>query len=710
MAGALRELRAPALAFTLTEAADVLARAEVRLTAAQRTVLHAETAGWPAVLRLASLTLRDAVDPDAFLSDLAGNGLAISDYLVGEILSRLPDGVTDTLLALSVCDAVTAPLAIALAGRDDAADVLADLEQRTSLVTSYGQGRRWFRIHPLLRAQLHADLRRRRPDLIAVLHRRTLAWYASLPNPLGALRHASLADDPALVRDVLREHGAVLATSGQHTEVSEILDILDAAGLLRGDIELMLVGVLAHMELGRAEAADKLLKQVAARWPAEPEPRLRALRSLAAARRSWYGPSATFGRRPDGPPISSENAELEVASMLQRANVAMADGRWAEADGIARAAVEQTTREGHQYLQARALTIRGIVAGLRGEISGMLEHAVRAGATAPAEAWSRTGGETFCLTMLAYGALLQGRAAEALRFAAAVQDNADQTSMRSLGEIDPLLPILSALRGAARFDLGEHQTGLEAMRAARGQVAEGSWLIEPAVAFLALVEHDAALQLGLDGNARTVQEWVQERASGVGDLTYIRAEAVAGRAGSDPSAGETAHALLAPLLDGSMTPVMRWVPVAAWTLDTELALRIGNRSRARDALRRALALALRFGVLRPLVNAPADVIDLLSHELGNLGGTDELAQEVLNARRALERHRPAGSGAPALTAREAAVLDLLPGPLSLNEIAARLAVTTNTVKTHLTAIYAKLGVRSRRDAVARGRVLLRSTR
>jgi LuxR family maltose regulon positive regulatory protein len=709
LAGALRELRATELAFTKAEATDVLERAEVRLTAEQRTVLHAETAGWPAALRLASLTLRDADDPDVFLSDLTGNGQAISDYLVGEILSRLPAGVTDVLLAVSVCDAVTAPLAVALAVRDDAADVLADLEQRTSLVTSYGAGRRWFRIHPLLRAHLYADLRRRRPDRIAVLHRRTLEWYATVRNPLGALRHATLADDPALVRDVLRAHGAVLATSGQHAEVSDVLGILDTAGLLRGDVELMLVGVLAHMELGRADAADSLLAQVAARWPDEPEPPLLALRALATARRSWYGPSGTETTRSDPPPISSEQAELAVAGRLQQANAAMAAGRWTDADEIARTAVEQAAREGHDYLQARALTIRGIVAGLRGEISRMLEHAVRAGQTAPPEAWSRTGGETFCLAMRAYGALLQGRPIEALRCAAAAADVADQASIRSLGEIDPLLPVLAALRGAARFDLGEHQAGLEAMRAARGQVVEGLWLNGPVVALLALVEHDAALRLGLDGNSRAVQEWMQERAEG-GDLTFIRAEAAAARIASDPAAADTARALLAPLLDGSMTPVMRWVPVAAWTLECGLTLRIGNRPRAREALRRALAIAGQRGVLRPLVNAPADVIDLLSHELGNLGGDDEVAQEVLTARRALEQHRPAGSVAPALTARETAVLDLLPGPLSLDEIAARLAVTTNTVKTHLTAIYAKLGVRSRREAVARGRILVRGTR
>ncbi|MDT7553918.1 MAG: LuxR family transcriptional regulator, maltose regulon positive regulatory protein, partial [Pseudonocardiales bacterium] len=446
LAGELRELRAPELAFTPDEAANVLARAEVRLSTQQRSVLHGETAGWPAALRLASLTLREAADPDAFLSDLTGNGQAISDYLVGEILSRLPGEVTEVLLAVSVCDAVSAPLAVALTERADAGDVLADLEQRTSLVASYGAGKRWFRIHPLLRAQLFADLRRRRPDLIAVLHRRTLDWYAAVRRPLDALRHATLAEDPALIRDVLRRHGAVLATSGQHAEVSEVLGVVDTAGLLRGDVELMLVGVLAHMELGRADAADELLTRVAARWPAEPEAPLTALRTLATARRSWYGPPATASAQPDVTPISSEKGELEVAGMLQRANVAMAAGGWAEADEIARAAVEQATREGHHYLAARALTIRGIVCGLRGEISSMLEHAVRADRTAPAQSWKGTGSETFCLAMCVYGAFLQGRPAEALRTADALQDIADQASTGSLGEIDPLLPILDVLR------------------------------------------------------------------------------------------------------------------------------------------------------------------------------------------------------------------------------------------------------------------------
>jgi LuxR family maltose regulon positive regulatory protein len=56
-----------------------------------------------------------------------------------------------------------------------------------------------------------------------------------------------------------------------------------------------------------------------------------------------------------------------------------------------------------------------------------------------------------------------------------------------------------------------------------------------------------------------------------------------------------------------------------------------------------------------------------------------------------------------LTARELEVLRLLGGPLSLTEIAGQLYVSVNTVKTHTQAVYRKLGVHSRKRAVAAAR-------
>ena len=72
--------------------------------------------------------------------------------------------------------------------------------------------------------------------------------------------------------------------------------------------------------------------------------------------------------------------------------------------------------------------------------------------------------------------------------------------------------------------------------------------------------------------------------------------------------------------------------------------------------------------------------------------------------------RPRGPGQPnspaePLTAREEAVLRFLAGTLSLREIGEELYVSMNTVKSHTRAIYRKLGVSSRHDAIRRGREL-----
>jgi LuxR family maltose regulon positive regulatory protein len=58
-----------------------------------------------------------------------------------------------------------------------------------------------------------------------------------------------------------------------------------------------------------------------------------------------------------------------------------------------------------------------------------------------------------------------------------------------------------------------------------------------------------------------------------------------------------------------------------------------------------------------------------------------------------------------LSARELAVLRLLPTRLSQREIASELFVSFNTVKTHTRSIFTKLGVNSRAEAVARAREL-----
>ncbi len=64
-----------------------------------------------------------------------------------------------------------------------------------------------------------------------------------------------------------------------------------------------------------------------------------------------------------------------------------------------------------------------------------------------------------------------------------------------------------------------------------------------------------------------------------------------------------------------------------------------------------------------------------------------------------------GVSAAALTSAELRVLQFLPSHLSFPQISDRMFLSSNTVKTHALAIYRKLGVSTRGDAVARARSL-----
>ena len=59
------------------------------------------------------------------------------------------------------------------------------------------------------------------------------------------------------------------------------------------------------------------------------------------------------------------------------------------------------------------------------------------------------------------------------------------------------------------------------------------------------------------------------------------------------------------------------------------------------------------------------------------------------------------SGGSSLTAAELRVVPLLASHLTLQEIADRLYLSRHTVKTHSISIYRKVGVSSRRAAIAR---------
>jgi LuxR family maltose regulon positive regulatory protein len=85
-------------------------------------------------------------------------------------------------------------------------------------------------------------------------------------------------------------------------------------------------------------------------------------------------------------------------------------------------------------------------------------------------------------------------------------------------------------------------------------------------------------------------------------------------------------------------------------------------------------------------------------------GALAVSLEELEERVRTLRHEGA-VGSTTLTAAELRILGLLPTHLSFREIAARVFVSRNTVKTQAISVYRKLHVTSRSEAVARGREL-----
>ena len=76
------------------------------------------------------------------------------------------------------------------------------------------------------------------------------------------------------------------------------------------------------------------------------------------------------------------------------------------------------------------------------------------------------------------------------------------------------------------------------------------------------------------------------------------------------------------------------------------------------------------------------------------------ADALVDAGRAVTAH--AVTSQETLTSREAQILALLAEGLVNKQIAARLGISTHTVKTHLAALFHKLGVSTRAEAVAAG--------
>jgi LuxR family transcriptional regulator, maltose regulon positive regulatory protein len=144
--------------------------------------------------------------------------------------------------------------------------------------------------------------------------------------------------------------------------------------------------------------------------------------------------------------------------------------------------------------------------------------------------------------------------------------------------------------------------------------------------------------------------------------------------------GAQGDLLQAERLQAALTDFPAWYEVAVHVLLARTALRLSDLTLARDHLGSAAAL------------------------LDQARGAVAPHEWVADARARLQAFDVPGGGSPvAMTAAELRILRYLPTHMSFREIAERTHVSANTVKTQANAVYRKLDVSCRSDAVARAR-------
>ena len=147
--------------------------------------------------------------------------------------------------------------------------------------------------------------------------------------------------------------------------------------------------------------------------------------------------------------------------------------------------------------------------------------------------------------------------------------------------------------------------------------------------------------------------------------------------------------------------------VQAWVVDALALDVLAEHDGAAASLERALELAEPNGLRSALLDFGRALQPLLTRQLRRGTAHRALVGELLAALDGTSgRTRPPSPFViEPLSPRERAVLRYLPTMMSNQEIASELFVSVNTVKTHLKAIYRKLDVADRREAVRRARSL-----
>lgn len=652
------------LRLTEEEIETLSAEAEIRIDPAA--VLR-ETHGWPIAVRMVMIGGSEPVSEATTASTFLG------DYVRDHVLAALAPDLAEFVLASTICKEVTPDLAAAVTGAPNAADLLDQCVRLGLFLDRYstptGVMYRW---HSTF-VRTCADIRRSDPEGTAARHR-AAAQFLSSAQPLKSVEHSLRADDPAAARETLVSQWVTLLLNGNGREVESA-----AAALLRlhpRDVDLRFILACATDVLGDHHLASEMMKR-AERAAANDQ--LESTTADIARLFVCDDPERVCGAvtrlrrvitttRSDAEQDAAINILLGWAELRNPTNPALPAEYF---DAAARARHDQSDREAEQR------TLGHLAFGLTW--AGRLSEAAKIAMRVKSSGWLRV------LDDRAYaGASAKAAAGYVAYWAGDSKEcHAEFSAILNGGGNDPSFAAIARMMIA--YAVAEGADPSASRRAAIG-IQEIPIETLHSVPWQVFRESSIAMLEEASGNRERAVRIARKYAQATTlPIVLVALAGILRRAGEHVEALQMLRSL-------QLFSEVSYVKTSTLITAAIIRRRAGDHALAHELCEAALAIAARENIRLPFSPRETAVRKLLSEHI-HFGSQYEdfigscLASDV------------AGSSIDTLSERELDVFRQLQTSRTLPEIATALNLSINTVKTHQRAIYRKLGVASRRDAV-----------
>ena len=705
--GQLVEVRAADLAFTEQESDELLVLAGVELPPAVNRRLCDRTEGWAAGLRLAALSAGSKAHDDR-IEEFTGADAGVAEYFAEEVIAALPAQRHRFLLRTAITDRICAELADVLSEGGGGQRELEALEQANAFVVALDPMHRWFRYHPLLADVLRHRLLVNEPELAPELHRRAARWFAAEGEAVEAVRHAVRARDWQLVGELMVTVAAIRAVSVEREAFAAVIaevprTAFDLSAELR--VTAALGSFIAHDYAGFANhvAHARAMLSEGDERSRRPLEAFLCLADIALSRQrgdvtALITACTQLLRWLSEPPLTGLPAVAQYeAPALSNLGVGLVwSARIDEAEEPLRASLGVAADTGAALTGLNSLGYLAMIEFERGHLRAAYGIASEGLETAERRGWTELFQAVAIYLVLAETELEWNNCERAQLFL-----DAGFAAQRNDPEAIPY-PALQAAQ--ARLWLAEGQLDRAAQAIAAAYVDSRIAVLPPLLGRrLAVVAAEVDLA---SGHAQAAMERLRPLVESAGTALELRL--LGARAQLSLGNAAAAEAEAASLRDKSENPAL---VAQAWLITALAADHLRNDHAALSALDRALAAAEPENLRRPFVALGNRRLEaMLKHRLrlSASGGHDArgFAAMILEELGPVDRVTTVTTPlAEPLTDREQVVLTHMPTLKTNEEIAAELYVSINTVKAHARAIYRKLEVPNRREAVNRARQL-----